>query len=157
MIKDSLATIAEHYGLEKQKLKAIEEMAELTKALLKDDKKNIVEEIADVEIMIVQLKWLLSVHGPVADVKIQKIGRQLKRNQERGGKSMILTCHRCGGKWDKDCVSPITMEGLEFYVCPNCLQDLIDSQEEMTDDEYEADLKAQRADEEYDRRKVEGF
>ena len=40
MIKDSLATIAEHYGLEKQKLKAIEEMAELTKALLKDDKKE---------------------------------------------------------------------------------------------------------------------
>ena len=45
-------------------------------------KKNIIEEIADVEIMISQLKRLLSVHGPVADVKIQKIGRQLKRMKE---------------------------------------------------------------------------
>ena len=82
MIKDSLAAIAEHYGLEKQKLKAIEEMAELTKALLKDDRENIIEEIADVEIMISQLKWLLSVHGQVADVRLRKIDRQLKRMKE---------------------------------------------------------------------------
>ena len=70
---------------------------------------------------------------------------------------MKIICNRCGKVWDGNELDPIDVGGEEVYVCPDCLYDLITEQVEMTDDEYEADLKAQRADEEYDRRKVEGF
>lgn len=53
--------IAKRYGKEKQVLQAVEEMAELQKELIKnvnrnkDNKKEIILEIADVEIMLMQL------------------------------------------------------------------------------------------------------
>lgn len=43
-----------HFGIQNQRLKAIEEMSELTQALCKDT--NIAEEIADVQILLDQLK-----------------------------------------------------------------------------------------------------
>jgi NTP pyrophosphatase (non-canonical NTP hydrolase) len=43
-----------HFGIDAQKIKAIEEMAELTQAICKDT--NIAEEIADVQILLEQLK-----------------------------------------------------------------------------------------------------
>ena len=55
------------WGLEKQALKAVEEMAELIQALVKDNFhkpasqeicENIHEEIADVEIMLAQLRLI---------------------------------------------------------------------------------------------------
>lgn len=70
---------------------------------------------------------------------------------------MKIICNRCGKVWKEDCIEPINVGGEDVNICPDCLMELIKEQEEMTDDEYEADLKAQRADEEYDRRKVEGF
>lgn len=42
------------YGLKNQKLKLIEEMSELIQAILKDG--NVAEELADVQIMLDQLK-----------------------------------------------------------------------------------------------------
>ncbi len=56
-----IQTIAKRYGKEKQVLQAVEEMAELQKELIKnvnrnkDNKKEIILEIADVEIMLMQL------------------------------------------------------------------------------------------------------
>lgn len=76
---DSIRYIAEHYGLEPQKLKAIEEMAELTKALLKDDKENIIEEIADVKIMVAQLEHLYDAKDEVEWMMHKKIKRQIGR------------------------------------------------------------------------------
>lgn len=87
---EELTKIANYYGYVAQKDMAIEEMAELIKALNKhkraktDDEKekayeHIVEEIADVEIMLEQLKWILSCQLAVEDVKKQKIARQLER------------------------------------------------------------------------------
>jgi NTP pyrophosphatase (non-canonical NTP hydrolase) len=57
--------IADHYGEEHQMLKAVEEMAELTQAIVKylDDPVEwdaLCNELADVNIMIEQLNWLVS-------------------------------------------------------------------------------------------------
>lgn len=91
-----ITEIANTYGIEKQSDIAIEEMAELTKALLKYRRtiptcdeaatkaKNIVEELADVQIMILQLEYLLRYLGWTSEgewYKIikKKINRQLER------------------------------------------------------------------------------
>lgn len=78
--------IADYYGLENQICKAKEELQELYTALLDyqedDSRKNlkaIITEIADVEIMTAQLKYLLEINGEVDDEKLFKINRQLKR------------------------------------------------------------------------------
>lgn len=91
-----IAEIADTYGIEKQSDIAIEEMAELTKALLKFRRtipahteavtaaKNIVEELADVQIMILQLEYLLrylgwTTEGEWYKIIKEKINRQLGR------------------------------------------------------------------------------
>lgn len=86
---ESCNTIAHHYGKDSQVLIAIEEMSELTKELCKyfrrfDRKNEIIEEIADAEIMIEQLKCLFDIHTEVEDEIDYKIERQLRRiEQER--------------------------------------------------------------------------
>ena len=53
------------YGNASQKIKAIEEMGELIQAISKsllDGKNNVEEEIADVEIMLTQLKIMYSLN-----------------------------------------------------------------------------------------------
>lgn len=90
-----IARIANTYGLNPQIDIAIEEMAELTKELLKyrragysneaaDRAKNIVEELADVQIMILQIEYLLrylgwTTEGEMYEEMKRKIERQLKR------------------------------------------------------------------------------
>ena len=83
---DSIKRIANHYGLKHQIGKAEEELQELYTALLdyqeddsKENLKAIITEIADVEIMTAQLKYLLEINGEVDDEKLFKINRQLKR------------------------------------------------------------------------------
>lgn len=90
--------IADHYGEEHQMLKAVEEMAELTQAIIKylDDPAEwnaLIEELADVLIMVEQLdyltqKWVapLGYEHYLSDVGHRisiKINRQLER-MERG-------------------------------------------------------------------------
>lgn len=76
-----------HYGRQHQQTKAVEELAELQTAILKSldgrcDMKNIVEEIADVEIMLVQLKKMFLIKPEELDlIKAEKILR-LKRRME---------------------------------------------------------------------------
>lgn len=79
--------IIKKFGAEMQELVAIEEMSELTKAIIKlrrkvgDDKKffaerdNLIEEIADVEIMLEQLKLIHHCSQLVEKKKTQKILR----------------------------------------------------------------------------------
>ena len=84
--KDKCREICKHYGNQNQCLKAVEEMAELQRAIVKTmigdkgDLDNVIEEIADVEIMMEQLK---SIFDPIGiDVPLQirkKIQRQLER------------------------------------------------------------------------------
>lgn len=96
----NIIAIAEHYGYESQSRQLIEEMAELTVAINKlwrverfCDRKNIVDvkgfsypetkeiigEIADTEIMLSQIKYLLCCQDEVEQEKERKILRQLER------------------------------------------------------------------------------
>ena len=82
-MNENIKSIADHYGLELQKEKAIEELAELIQILAKGDfegnskdTSRLIEEVADVEIMLEQLKYLLSIPEPALEsVKEYKILR----------------------------------------------------------------------------------
>lgn len=80
MINDTLRAAAQTFGANPQKAKAVEEMAELTKELCKDlngqgSLAHIAEEIADVEIMLEQLKLIYSNTALVYAYRKQKIQR----------------------------------------------------------------------------------
>lgn len=77
-----LERIADHYGRNSQILKLIEEMAELTQALLKGDEKHIAEEMADVSIMLEQVEYLCWNTNLVSAIREMKIERQIHRIEE---------------------------------------------------------------------------
>ena len=97
---NSIIAIANHYDYDSQSRQLIEEMAELTVAINKlwrverfCDRKNImdvkgfsypevkgiIKEIADTEIMLSQIKYLLGCNDEVEQEKERKILRQLER------------------------------------------------------------------------------
>lgn len=84
-MKAVVAEIAEHFGYEQQKNMLIEEQAELIQALNKFDRKgteesfnNIIEEMADVELMIDQVRYLLDISKEaVEEIKAEKVKRTL--------------------------------------------------------------------------------
>lgn len=82
MNKD-LKYIADFYGLEQQLRQTQEECAELIVAISKvfrgEGYNDVTNEIADVEIMCEQIKYILGVSKAVEKVKQSKIERQLKR------------------------------------------------------------------------------
>lgn len=93
-IEEKIHRIAHYYGADSQLDQTIEELAELTVAIRKfkrnkvnasvNDKVtllyNLSGEIADVEIMLEQLKHLLPfVEEDVEKIKIEKLDRQIKR------------------------------------------------------------------------------
>lgn len=81
--------IAEHYGEEHQMLKAVEEMAELTQAIVKGISgeyplysMRLCEEYADMVIMMEQLKVFMHDHKLLFEVRRYidyKLNRQLER------------------------------------------------------------------------------
>ena len=83
-------TIANYYGRDSQVLIAIEEMSELTKVICKykrryEVEEQLVDEIADVKIMVEQLTELFKL-GTEVDERIDyKIERQLRRIQSEMG------------------------------------------------------------------------
>ncbi len=90
--KDDIKRIADHYGLDAQLNVATEELAELIHAIARfrryegDDQQRIsflisgmVEEIADVEVMLTQMKHLLKAEQKVECEMDYKIERQLRR------------------------------------------------------------------------------
>ena len=83
-------TIANYYGRDSQVLIAIEEMSELTKVICKykrrfEVEEQLVDEIADVKIMVEQLTELFKL-GTEVDKRIDyKIERQLRRIQSEMG------------------------------------------------------------------------
>ena len=72
-----LREIAGYYGLECQWNKTVEELAELIRAMARNDSVNVMEEIADVEIMLYQLKYLTGMSEGVAHIKDKKVARTL--------------------------------------------------------------------------------
>ena len=85
-MKEKLLFIINCYGTRSQEDVAIEEMAELQKAILKHRRRagektraDIIDEIADVEIMMQQLKIIYSCNMEVEERKAYKVGRQIGR------------------------------------------------------------------------------
>lgn len=99
MNKQSIIKIAETYGFDTQSRQCIEEMAELTVALNKYHRErdkwssflkecfndntsleNVKEEIADVYIMLEQMKYLLNIsETDIENIINRKLERQLER------------------------------------------------------------------------------
>lgn len=94
-MKEAIKTIADWYGYQHQRKKLIEEMAELTVEICHLDERGdynnyehrqkVYEEIADVEIVLEQIKYLLNCNDEVEVLKQYKVDRQLKRMKEQGG------------------------------------------------------------------------
>lgn len=87
---ESCVQIANHYGIESQELMVIEEMSELTKEICKKrrgdkNREKIIDEIADVKIMITQLEHLLDVSNEVSLRIDYKCQRQLRRMEQKRG------------------------------------------------------------------------
>ena len=84
-MREKMRHIADYYGYGEQSRQLIEEMAELTVAINKkwrgeaDGIDNIVEEIADVEIMLEQMKYMLNCDWKVFKTKLVKVDRQIAR------------------------------------------------------------------------------
>lgn len=74
-----LAAILIHYGIEAQKRKLQEECAELIRAIARNDEENMLEEIADVSILIEQFKTVLDYFEKIEKMKDEKIKRTLER------------------------------------------------------------------------------
>ena len=85
-IERKLLFLINHYGTKKQQDIAIEELAELQKAIIKyrrepsdKTKEAVVEEIADVQVMLEQLKMIFSCRSKIDAIMDAKIDRQIKR------------------------------------------------------------------------------
>ena len=89
---DNVKNIADKFGYEEQSLQLIEEMAELTQAINKHrryntntTKCNLIEEIADVSIVLSQIVYLLKVDENMFEKYIEnKIKRTNKRYDNCG-------------------------------------------------------------------------
>lgn len=93
VLTDKIFTIADYYEIDNRIDMLIEEMSELTKALLKNRRarageidtpvghtvQDIEEEIADVEIMLQQIVYLGDFEEGVTGFMETKLDRQLKR------------------------------------------------------------------------------
>lgn len=84
--ESKLLFLINHYGTLNQKLIAIEEMAELQKAIIKHIRKEleeninlVIEEIDDVQVMLEQLKMIFSCKSKIDEIMDEKIDRQIKR------------------------------------------------------------------------------
>lgn len=77
-VADGIMLIADHYGAENQKKKLIEEMGELIQAVCKDDLPGIIEECADVRVMI-QMVYLMGAGKPMDQIMGDKVKRQIER------------------------------------------------------------------------------
>lgn len=87
-----LKTIADYYGLRTQMRQLIEEMAELTQVICKSERydldtvrEHLVEEVADVEVVLEQVIYLLG-DNRIEQIRAEKIARQKRRIEDAGGK-----------------------------------------------------------------------
>lgn len=87
---EKLKMIIKSHGVKGQKVKAVEELSELQVAILNDVNKglncrsNIVEEIADVMVMIEQLKIIYEIPDPVIEFAMnEKIDREIRRIERK--------------------------------------------------------------------------
>lgn len=88
--RQKLLFIINTYGTHSQQDKAIEEMSELQKVILKhrrnpseEMRQDIIDEIADVSVMLEQLKIIYSCHKEVEKRMDYKIDRQIQRIKKK--------------------------------------------------------------------------
>nr|DAO56902.1 MAG TPA: nucleoside triphosphate pyrophosphohydrolase [Caudoviricetes sp.] len=100
MIEGLARQILQHYGMLHQKSKTIEELAELIVALQKDILKGkeehsraVLEEIADVKIMLMQMLFDEDDEEFVEKIMRQKLDRQLRRIKAE--KDSSKACKNC--------------------------------------------------------------
>lgn len=90
-MKDIILRAIEKWGHKRQQVKAVEELGELQNAVLRNldgrgNYNNLVEEIADVEIMLLQLKMIYSIpFSEVEEMKAKKILRLRSRIEAEEG------------------------------------------------------------------------
>ena len=79
--KSKLNTIFNYYGRKGQEYKLVEEMAELTQAIIKNKREHIIEEMADVQNILLQLRlnFNSSERKQFVETFNKKIERQLNR------------------------------------------------------------------------------
>ena len=88
-VTDTYKQAIETYGVRMQKLMAIEEMSELTKEICKDfrgkmDREHLIEEMADVMIMLDQMLLLYKISGEeVGLMRIKKVERLKERLEKQ--------------------------------------------------------------------------
>ena len=88
-MKDTYRKVIEHYGADAQKVKAIEEMGELTAELARDlngqgDIGAIIEETADVMNMMEQICIIYDIPVSVEQMRKQKMDRVLQAIKPKG-------------------------------------------------------------------------
>lgn len=88
-VTDTYKQAIETYGVRAQKLMAIEEISELTKEICKDfrgklDREHLIEEMADVLIMLDQMLLLYKISGEeVGLMRIKKVERLKERLEKQ--------------------------------------------------------------------------
>ena len=91
-MEDKLLKIINHYGVNHQQRKLQEEVFELNEAIIRAENKyepiqdidHIAEEIADVEVMLLQFKEYYHIDGnDILKIMNEKIDRQLERMEDK--------------------------------------------------------------------------
>lgn len=75
--------IANYFGYERQEKKLLEELSELSCALYHDSFINILEELADVGLMLEQVIYLLGKQEEIERIKSYKVNRTLRMIGEK--------------------------------------------------------------------------
>ena len=118
--KEILIKAINTYGKIEQENMAIEECSALIQAIRhkhRDRKNNIAEEIADVEIMLEQLKIINDCHEEVEEIHKKKINRLFKKVKNKPNEE-LKPCPFCGGTNIKSGAYSIAPEC--YMLCENC-------------------------------------
>ena len=79
-MENKLLTIFNTYGKSHQVSKLLEEVGEFIETVMNEDKENMVQEMADVSVMLEQFKAYYKLDSNnIIDIMNKKIDRQLKR------------------------------------------------------------------------------
>lgn len=79
-MENKLLTIFNTYGKSHQVSKLLEEVGEFIETVMNEDKENMVQEMADVSVMLEQFKAYYKLDSNnIIDIMKYKIDRQLKR------------------------------------------------------------------------------
>lgn len=92
-MREKLKKIYNHFGEENQMNKLIEEAGELTEAVREGDREHIIEEVADVLVLVEQIIEQHSIiNAEILDIFMPKVDRTLERIDTRYYESEDIKC-----------------------------------------------------------------